>query len=742
MTNLRWLRIPAELRARRQWAVASLQPKQDGKLDKAPRNPTTGRMIDSTNPADWSSFEDAVNSGYPAIGYVLSADDPFTVIDLDDTTERQIKVYGAFPSYAERSVGGRGCHIILRGVMGGGRNRDKVEVYDRERFVICTGDVVRDAPVVDCQAMLDQLVSEMPSVDPDAFLHEGPEVMTDAALMERALAAKNGKKFRDLFYNTPAPGDDWSARDAALAQMLAFYTKSPTQALRLFRQSALYRPTTKGKDLEHYENYYLRRTFAKAYTYAREHDADIALGAEMARRVLDKPLTRVNGAATFPPGLIGDIAEYIYNAASRPVPEIALAGAITFFSGVVGRQFNISGTGLNMYTVLIAPTGRGKEGAASGIDGLISACRDKMPIIDTFRGPGHIASGQALIRTLDEQPVMFSILSEFGHLMKIVTDDRASASDVRTRQVLLDLFSKSGKHQSLQSSAYADKERNTKVVQAPCFAFLGDTTPERFYEILDNERIEEGFFPRLLTITYEGPRVPANKQIRMSPDPDLVDRLGALVTSIANMMHGRVFHDVAISAEAQTILDDFDNECDEKINTEGGTNAELWNRAHLKTLRLAALAAIGRNHFEPQVSVEDTGWALDMVRKDIASVTSRLASGNVGKASETKQLPAVTEAVHDYLKMDEAKRRSYRVPKSLLSTHYIPYTFFRRRFGMNTTFTKDRRGLAAAVKAALQDAVELGILQEVSIEQKQAIPTGGRSLDLRTPLYVLGENFD
>ena len=77
-----WLNLPQEMRERRQWAVSSLVVGSDGKPDKRPLN-LDGSSMDWRNPLQWLSFEQAVNSGYPAIGFILSPADPFTIIDLD-----------------------------------------------------------------------------------------------------------------------------------------------------------------------------------------------------------------------------------------------------------------------------------------------------------------------------------------------------------------------------------------------------------------------------------------------------------------------------------------------------------------------------------------------------------------------------------------------------------------------------------------------------------------------------------
>jgi hypothetical protein len=121
-----------------------------------------------------------------------------------------------------------------------------------------------------------------------------------------------------------------------------------------------------------------------------------------------------------PPGLLGEIAQFIYAAAPRPVPEIALAAAIGLMAGICGRAYNVSNTGLNQYILLLAKTGMGKEGMAAGIDKLIHAVKQQVPPIDEFIGPSHIASGQALVKYVHKKSQCFvSILGEFGHRFKI-----------------------------------------------------------------------------------------------------------------------------------------------------------------------------------------------------------------------------------------------------------------------------------------------------------------------------------
>src|SRR5690606_28770541 len=109
-----------------------------------------------------------------------------------------------------------------------------------------------------------------------------------------------------------------------------------------------------------------------------------------------------------PPGLLGEIAQFIYAAAPRPVPEIAIAAAIGLMAGICGRGYNVSSTGLNQYLLLLAKTGRGKEAIQSGISKLIYAVRQQVPTIEECIGPDEIASGPALYKYLNMKPAFVS----------------------------------------------------------------------------------------------------------------------------------------------------------------------------------------------------------------------------------------------------------------------------------------------------------------------------------------------
>lgn len=169
---------------------------------------------------------------------------------------------------------------------------------------------------------------------------------------------------------------------------------------------------------------------------------------------------------SFPPGLVGDLARFIHDAAPRPVPEIALAGAIGLMAGVCGRAFNVSGTGLNQYVLLIAETGTGKEAINSGISALMKACRTSCPVALSFVGPAHIRSDAALLKQLAKSPAFVSVLGEFGLTLQQMANPRAPSHLASVKQILLDIYNKSGAHDVLNPMVYSDQEKNTPPIDS------------------------------------------------------------------------------------------------------------------------------------------------------------------------------------------------------------------------------------------------------------------------------------
>lgn len=761
MTN-QYDRIPAELRALEQWVVWKYEETTNGKPTKVPYSVKTNRPASVLSRNDMATFSTCVSaSDYSGLGFCFLEDDAYCGIDLDHTTEqilidRQIKIHREFDSYSEISPSGQGLHIIVKGKVPTGRRRSKIEVYSSARFFAMTGNVYNDKPIAERQQLLDILWAEMgPPLSEQMSTGSFDEKYKDDDVLRMAFAATNGEKFNALatgrwadFYPSQ------SEADFAFINIVAFYTQSRNQIARIFRNSSLgVRPKAQRSD---YVQYMLDRCLDNQLPMVEIQGRDdvtfpvdtstppladapriqhVVLSkdvAESKRQILPQaPVARSDSPYSLPSGLLGEIAQFIYAAAPRQVPEIALAAAIGFMAGICGRAYNVSRTGLNQYILLLAETGTGKEGISNGIDELMQCFRTSIPASVSFRGPAEIASGAALIKRLKEQPCMFSILGEFGLRMQQMSAKNASSSEISLRKNLLNIYMKSGFGKTLQASIYSQKENNTEVIESPAYTILAESNPNSFYQSIDEQSIEDGLLPRFIIFDYKGKSPYLNKDMHTAkPSFALTDGVGNLMDNCLRLMHNRAVVNVELSPEVLILSDEFERmSTDERNNTNAEVIKQLWNRAHLKLLKLAALVAVGNNWQAPVIMPTDFEWARRIIVDDVERILVIFREGNVGKnADEDLQIRSLKNAINDYLKADNTIIKKYDLEPKMYKDKVIPYVYIQRRLVAVACFKHDKIGATAALKRAVGALVDSGILTEVNkIQTKNNYNFSGRA---------------
>lgn len=734
-----YTKIPAEMRAYGQWCVWKYEDRGSAKPTKVPYNPVTGSLVSVTDSSTYCSYDEAVANAakYSGIGFILTKYDPYTFIDLDDTEgdqptlDRQIKVYNEFDSYSERSPSGNGLHIIVKGNVPNGRRRGKIEVYSSERYMTMTGVAFNDKPIMQRQTLLHTLWAEMGGVA-EIGLSGGtqPQREDDQTIINRAKQAMNGEKFTELWegrFQQYYPSQ--SEADLALFDILAFYTQNREQLIRLFHASALGK-RDKAKRTQYLE-YMLRKCFDNILPpidiEGLRQAWDAAKAEEKQKEIISGPLTAAMKSLrdlwhpveiTPPPGLVGSIAQFVYDQAPRPFPEMAICAALGLMSGITGRAYNISGTGLNLYILLLAATGTGKEAMATGIEKIIRSIVAKgTTSARQFRGPSEIASGQGLLKYLsNHNPCFLSLVGEFGLKMKQLSDPRASSAEVMLKRVLLDLYNKSGFNSALDGSAYAQKENNVEPILRPAFSLLGESTPETFYDALDTGLISDGLLPRFMTIEYNGERAVLNENAEsVVPSAHLIDQLAALCHHSNELQNKNMVIHVELSKEAKEFSKELDHKTTAVINaTETDALRHLWNRAHIKTLRTAANIAVGMNPYNPQVSIETLQWAYNIVSIDVLAMVARFERGEVGKGgAEDKQPTLMLNICTEYMDYDPEKLTNYEATPKMHKDGVIPWAFISKRLLGNKIFKQDRLGPTNALKRTLGVLIDSGDLREV-----------------------------
>lgn len=727
-----WYEVPEELRLVPKWCVSG--------PDKSPYS-TSGHRASVTNPETWTDWYSAslvATQWGTGVGFILGEDDEYTCIDLDvkdadnepdpskwttpEQLERFWSIVQAFDSYTERSRSGKGLHIWVKGSIGKGCRRDGVEVYSQERYIICTGDAVLAKPVEYRQGLLDILVDEIRSAEQVTHIElvEQDETNTDEEIWNKASNAANSEKFKQLCEG------DWkklnypsqSEADLSLLSMLCFYTRSNEQVRRLFRLSGL------GKrDKAQKNNRYLDLTLAIIRGRQAREDIENAKMIESGKAItmsMEKraKLLPVETPSTldWPPGLIGYVAQWFYSIAPRPVREVAIVSALGFFAGICGRAYNISGSGLNLYIVLVARSAIGKEAMHSGISSMIHSLLMTCPTVSKYIDFADYASGPALVKSLSDRNSFCNVAGEWGRKLRKMSDDHNEGPMSSLRTVMTNLYQKSGAGNIVGGIGYSDREKDVKSTNGVAYSMIGETTPDTFYESLTNTMMQDGFMSRFIVIEYAGLRPELNAAPKEPLAEWFLDHMRNLLDFVGSQFEG--CQEVVLSKEAAELVEAFDKECDEQINsTEDESWRQMWNRAHLKTLKLSGLMAAADNHMNPIVSLEHAEWALKLVRRDIKIMGHKMQDGDVGDGDMVRDRK-ILSVISEYLQAPVP--RGYKLPDEMRKAGVVPWKYLKIRLQKTNSFAKHRNGHTAALAISVRSLVDSGYLVEIT---KDKIPS-------------------
>jgi putative DNA primase/helicase len=277
--NLDLPALPGWMKASgRNWVVAG--------EDKIPLDPKTGKRASITDATTWASFvqargraiHDGLHLGLvlhrspQAIGTSLIVIDIDHCIDDDGTLSPEAAtIVNELKSYTEVSRSGRGLHILLNAELPPGRRRfpGGIEIYDRDRYVILTGDIRpewgrpeimhREAKFT---ALYERLCAAIERDSPPAVSPSTSLKLDDEPLLAKAFAAGNGKGAeleRLLAGDLSRHNNDHSAADLAAASGLYFWTQDDAQVERIISTHPLGAREKWQKRAD-----YRRRTLAKA----------------------------------------------------------------------------------------------------------------------------------------------------------------------------------------------------------------------------------------------------------------------------------------------------------------------------------------------------------------------------------------------------------------------------------------------------------------------------------------------
>lgn len=246
--------IPEELKQLDKWVLwrAEWIEKQQV-YSKVPYS-TDGYKASSTNVSTWLEFQDAISLSdeqYNGIGFVLSNDDNYICLDIDDavnTDTGQLQTDLAIEmtelTYCELSPSGTGLHCFFKGTLPDNRKKKRtdldIELYDTGRFMTVTGHTIGQSEICDDQETINNIVERYFKMEESqntiTYNPNYKSDLSDEDVLNIMLKSKSKDKIGDLLkghyekhFESP------SEAVQSLLHYLAFYTgKDKQQMERIF----------------------------------------------------------------------------------------------------------------------------------------------------------------------------------------------------------------------------------------------------------------------------------------------------------------------------------------------------------------------------------------------------------------------------------------------------------------------------------------------------------------------------
>lgn len=753
--------IPAELLSVPQWVLWKSEHRGGAKPTKVPYSAHSGLPADITNPANFAAYEQVVNGhavGFDGQGIVATDEDEYTYFDLDNPyadivngelierppgdpqaesiRQSHMRIVEYLNSYTEWSPSGRGLRIIIRGKLPPEwRNRiGKVEIYSRARFLTLTGNHLAGTPetIEPRQSQLEDIAKALglDKGNTGSTYESRPQTREDQAIIDAIFSSAVGEKFSRLWSGDISGYPSGSEADQALANFICFFTDNKDQAERIFRGSTHYQYRTKL----HTRNDLIARCINKGFD---QKPPPLDIGAlRKTADALAKTGPQIHpepeGLIVRPPGIMGAIADYVYQSAPRAMPEAALAAAIGLMGGLAGRAFNtFTGSGLNQYVVMVAPSSYGKDHIRTGMSKLVAAVEPMIPAARTYLGPQHIASASALYKAFGKEKgksqSFVSIIPEFGEWLEIHTDARASSNEKLLMRAFLDIYSQSGRGSQTGSIIYSDNDKNVAAIESPAFSFIGDTVPGSFYRASTPEAITKGLIARMFILEYKGDIPSLNfSAAHILPSIDLLNQLANFIHTCTVNNEKNAPTPVPLDAEADRMFAEFNAFCEGQIRAGKGTDREeltgaVWGRAWLKSLKLASLVAVGCNWYTPRLMPENADWAIALTKRDAHTLLGKLDTGEIASGS-------VSDARHRLILSYFAKAMakpmpaSYKVPPQMSALGILPDRYLWNKAKANNAFKGDGRGERKRFDDTLKELVDMKVVRKVGNHEAEVQP--------------------
>jgi len=771
--------IPLELRLRPRWCFTGREV--DGGAAKAPFYwCELENKFKPLSPHDYHlclTFDElepmlAANPDR-GFGFVMVDGDGLTCIDLDvkddapiSATERQIALVDGMTTYTEVSQSGTGLHLWLKGEVKGAIKTNEMEVYSRERFIICTGNVYKDLPIADDPTVIEFFNARVQERAESLNFVDAPQTKSDEEIVKAAFEGDHSGKFACLMAGEWQKYEeimrrqgsyeftfDASQADSAFMTIITYYTRNVEQCKRLWRMSALADVTKRypgnvTEQRKKAKNLGTDYKLLRAIKYGvHKNDTDAKLKKQMADDAREasqaliakaKAVAQGNveeligtvppvaGELAYPPGMMGELARYFQSQSIKPIKDFAIAEALAVASGLFGRTYNISGTGLNTYLMMLAPSGSGKSALSKNPENLMTMLERSHGVIGArqFIMSKRFTHENSMFQEFKDRSQFCQCLSEFGKVFKnMVSENNSGGALATVRECMTDMYSKSGMFDVAGGMRYATAERSVDLGYPVGYSFLGESVPEPFFESITPDMFTDGFMSRFLIMHYQG-EVPYDTVYQAKEPPQhllqhLVQAATGAVRALMDINSVNVTQ-VGLDAWSGKWFADFSRECTDKVNEHKSAPviASLWTRANLKVLKLAALLATMDCPSRPVIEQAHVEWAYDFVMRHNYLVYSSMRDGLLANSSESEALTALREIMMSFYTYSGDLKAYHKKGNEMQANGHVPWGYIQRIASRRAAFKATQwKKSAQIIREAVDELKRSGTIIQLSQQE-------------------------
>lgn len=328
----------------------------------------------------------------------------------------------------------------------------------------------------------------------------------------------------------------------------------------------------------------------------------------------------------YPPGLLGEIMDWIVGGARRPSRTLALGPAITLVGTLAGQVVKgPTSSATHLYAIGLAPSGAGKDFPLQAIKRIMKAA-----MLGNLLGPSEFISMPSVINFLQRQSLSICAMDEIGAWLKRLSNKNASSYEQSVSKILRTIWGTN--FDSYLTPEWA--QRASVEIQNPALSLYGVSTPEEFFEGLEGADIRNGFLNRFLVFSTgkkSADREPLNdgevpQELALAivtlrnrlwqVNPDAPPPIGAPREPKKMVWNGGRGAWEALNAELERLKEDPDKE-------------PFYARTGEIAIRLASIRAIGCDRLE--VEKEDMEWGAALAMwsaNNMARVTSGYMAEN------------------------------------------------------------------------------------------------------------------